>query len=224
MISAVLLSGGQGSRFNASLPKQYHQLCSKPIVLRSLEALLCYKDWKEVAIVCDPSYQSIFDPYTKMAPLVFAEPGKERQESVISGIKSLSKEVNWVCIHDGARPLLSPKDLQEVIKEGIKTGASALGCPIDYTLKEVKDNLNVIQTPCRSRFWEIQTPQVIKTSFLLEGYKKATQACIHATDDVFFAELLGHKVQLVKGSKSNFKITTPEDLICAEALWTSIHG
>ncbi len=224
MISAILLSGGLGKRMLAKKPKQYLCLKEKPIIIHALEALLTYPLWSEIAIVCEEQYQSLFIPYQNQVKLRFALPGKERQDSVFSGLEALSPKTNLICIHDGARPLLLEKDLLSVINEARKRGAAALAVPIKTTIKECDQNQIVQRTLDRSFLWEVQTPQVLLYSLAKEGYQKITAQHKIATDDVSLAEFLGHPVHLVLGSYSNIKITSPEDLLLAELLLKRIHG
>jgi 2-C-methyl-D-erythritol 4-phosphate cytidylyltransferase len=224
MISALLLSGGLGKRMQTSEPKQYIPLHGKPIILHALEALLQYPYFSEIALVCEEKYKALFASYECKAKIVFALPGKERQDSVFSGLCKLSPSTKHVCIHDGARPLLLEKDLLAVIAEGQKSGAAALATQVKTTIKETNKSLRVQKTLDRSRLFEIQTPQVISYSLLKEGHQKAAALGKVLTDDVSNAELLHHPVQLVLGSESNIKITTSEDLLLAEILLRRLHG
>lgn len=224
MISAILLSGGVGKRMQADQPKQYLPLHGKPIILHALESLLTYPLWSEIVIVCEEKYQPLFLPYQNQIRLHFATPGKERQDSVFSGVGSLSPQTRWVCIHDGARPLLLEKDLLAVISEGKKMGAATLAVPVKATIKETDGTQRVQRTLDRSNLWEIQTPQVLTYSLLKEGYPKITAQNKIVTDDMALAEYLGLPAQLVLGSYSNIKITNSEDLLLAELLLKRIHG
>ncbi len=217
MISAILLSGGFGKRMGATTPKQYLQLQGTLVILRSLESLLTFSPWHEIVIVCEKKYEDLFSSYTHL-PLRFALPGKERQDSVFSGLKALSSETKWVCIHDGARPLLEKKDLENVIAAGKEHKAATLATPIKMTIKEADSNLFVKKTLDRSSLWNIQTPQVLCYKLFLEAHLKALSENIVLTDDVSLIELLKYPVKLVPGSDSNLKITTKEDLLLANLL------
>jgi 2-C-methyl-D-erythritol 4-phosphate cytidylyltransferase len=218
MISAILLSGGQGKRMKREIPKQYLPLQKKPIILHALEALLSFPSWSEIVIVCEKKYQGLFTPYQNKASLLFASPGKSRQDSVFSGLQTLSSNTKWVCVHDGARPLLLKKDLEAVLLQGQSFGAAALAVPVKMTIKETDNTGLVKKTIPRSHLWEIQTPQVLAYHLLQEGHQKALKNHYTATDDVSLAEYLDHPVLLVEGSYSNLKITTEEDLELAEIL------
>lgn len=217
MISAILLSGGSGKRMGTTTPKQYLKLQGKLVILHSLESLLTFSPWHEIVIVCEKKYEDLFSSYTHL-PLRFALPGKERQDSVFSGLKALSSETKWVCVHDGARPLLEKKDLENVIAAGMKYKAATLASPIKMTIKEADPNLFVKKTLDRSALWNIQTPQVLCYKLFLEAHLKALSENILLTDDVSLMELLKHPVKLVPGSDANLKITTKEDLLLANLI------
>ena len=216
MISAVLLSGGLGSRFGATIPKQYLPIKNKPIVLYALEALLSYPHFQEIAIVCDPAYHPIFAHYAHRN-LIFALPGSSRQQSLFSGIDALSS-CAYVCIHDAARPLLRLEDLLQVITIGKETGAAALATPVTSTIKKAHADHSVAYTLERDRLWVMQTPQVLSTQLMQKGRRYIQEQNIVVTDDISLAEVIGHTAQLVPGSTSNIKITHQEDLLLAQLL------
>jgi len=217
MISAILLSGGSGTRMGSSIPKQYLPIRGKPLILHTLDALLSFQDWGEIAVVCEESYTPLFAPYGKY-PLRFALPGKERQDSVFAGAEVLSPLTKFVSIHDGARPLLKPKDLINVIEAGKLHGAATLGIPVKATIKEVDGNLFVEKTLAKSKLFEIQTPQVISYHLLQKGRAFVEKEKKLVTDDVSLAEILGVRVKIVPGSDDNIKVTTPLDLALVELL------
>ena len=224
MISAILLSGGQGKRMQGAIPKQYLPITGKPIILHALESLLSFSYWSEISIVCEDKYRYLFLPYQSKCSLRFAHPGKERQDSVFSGLQALSSETQWVCIHDGARPLLLKQDLASVISKGCSFGAAALAVPVKMTIKETDEQGIVQKTLSRNHLWEIQTPQVLSYHTLIKGHQKALKNQYITTDDVSLVESLGQPVLLVRGSYSNLKITTKEDLLFAEILLRERNG
>ncbi len=222
MTSAILLSGGVGKRMGSTTPKQYLKLQNKPLIIHSLEALLTFPNWQEIVIVCEKEYQKLFTDYSHL-PLRFALPGKERQDSVFSGLKALSKHTRWVCVHDGARPLLQKQDLENVIKAGMTYEAASLAVPVKMTIKEADEDLFVKKTLDRSVLWDIQTPQFLSYELFVKGHLKALAEKTILTDDVSLIESLNHPVKLVEGSPSNIKITTLDDLPLANLLLEKIN-
>ena len=212
LISAVLLSGGVGTRLGASIPKQYLMLNDKPIALHSFELLASNPLIHEVVVVCDPYYDALFQKHTISKALHFARPGAERQNSLFNGLQKIASQATHVLIHDAARPFINDDMIKRVIDSGLSEGAATLAMPVKATIKEADDQNFVIKTPDRKHLFEIQTPQVIKKELLRDGFEYADSHGLKASDDVYFAEILGHKAKLVRGCYTNIKVTTIEDL------------
>lgn len=213
--SVIILAGGLGKRFSHTYPKQFLPLGDKPIVMHSFEILASYPDVFEIIVVADPAFHHVFPSYPQLA---FATPGERRQDSLFNGLQKVASHINWVCIHDGARPFISHALLHTLFMEGKKNKAATLGTKATATIKEVTHDNLVIQTLKREHLFEIQTPQFISKPLLTEGYALVEKKNLTVTDDVSFAELLGYPVKIVEGSKRNIKITYPEDLLFAEKL------
>jgi 2-C-methyl-D-erythritol 4-phosphate cytidylyltransferase len=216
--TAILLAGGQGTRFQTTTPKQYLQLNGKPIVRYSFDLFLTEPSIEEVVVVCEPQYQCFFENSSLAPRITFALPGLRRQDSVWNGLQAITTNPDFVCVHDAARPLITADALKHSLEAAVQHGAAAIGMPLKFTLKEHDGKEFVKYTPDRSLFWEIQTPQVMRTSWLKKGFEHAQLHNITVTDDVSLLELLNYPVKLVQGSYSNLKITTPLDLILAENL------
>jgi 2-C-methyl-D-erythritol 4-phosphate cytidylyltransferase len=208
MISAIILAGGSGSRMKNSLPKQLLPLAGKLVLHHSVEFFLKATFVHEVIVVLAQEYR-IHCPYPKV---VFAEPGLRRQDSLANGFTKLSSGSSYILVHDAARPLMRFEDVQALVEEGKKVGAATLAVPATSTMREADLQGIVTRTPRRDSIWEIQTPQFLTRELLEKGLNKAQLEAIEVTDDVGLAELLDHKIQLVKGSASNFKITMEGDL------------
>lgn len=212
-ISLILLSGGSGSRIGSPIPKQYIPISGIPLVLHSLKTLSSIPEIDEIVIVCENSYQGLFS--TLKSPL-FASPGKSRQQSVKNGFLALSGKNSGVLIHDGARPFVKKEDVIKLIETGRRVNAATLANKITSTIKKANGHL-VQETLQREHLWEIQTPQYLSYNLLKTGILYAEKENITVTDDVSFAELLNHPVELVEASRSNIKITTEYDLQIAKS-------
>jgi 2-C-methyl-D-erythritol 4-phosphate cytidylyltransferase len=221
--SAILLAGGQGSRMNSKIAKQYLELNDKPLILYSYETFLESPEIDEIVVVCSPEYQRLFHQNTNKR-VVFALPGERRQDSVYNGMMAASADASFICVHDGARPFMTLEAITKVLKAANSAGAAAIGTPVRYTIKQVDRGLNVQCTPDRSTLWEMQTPQVVAKEVLVKGFAHAKLHGITVTDDVSLAELVGNKVKLVEGSHDNIKITVPSDLIFAHQILKSRHA
>ena len=150
-------------------------------------------------------------------PIEFAQAGARRQDSVLNGI-SLLKGNPLVCIHDSARPLIQLDLIRSVVEAAAEWGAGVAALPVKGTIKRVNNSNFIIETIPRADLWEMQTPQVIRLDWLLEGFQLSQKESFTVTDDVSLIELIGKSVKIVQGNGSNLKITTPEDLSIAEYL------
>lgn len=214
-IGLVLLAGGEGLRFGSPTPKQFLPLKGIPVALHSLKLFDSREDIFEIVVVCAPCYRPVFADFN----VRFALPGKERSDSLTSGIQALSDSINYVCIHDAVRPLLDSDTLSLLFEKGFETGAATLAEPLFYTIKKIHpESLTIIKTIDRNDVVKVHTPQFLKLSILKEGLRTAKERNISITDDVSCAELLGLPVSVVFSQSTNIKITTPQDLVLAEAI------
>jgi 2-C-methyl-D-erythritol 4-phosphate cytidylyltransferase len=233
-VGIVVLAGGTGSRMKASMPKQFLELAGVPVLHHSLDLFLeripahlrtlARKGPPFIVLVLDPIYQPEYQPILDRykGRLVFADPGKERQGSVENGLSRLIEVSNGACtyvaIHDSARPLVTPVEVVNVVRDAKDFGAAVLGVPCKATIKESADGRKVLRTIPRERLWEVHTPQVIRIETLQRGFAKVKRYNLQVTDDVSIVEELGEPVQLTRGEYTNLKITTPEDMDVAEAI------
>jgi 2-C-methyl-D-erythritol 4-phosphate cytidylyltransferase len=217
-ISVILLAGGIGSRMRASLPKQFMILHQKPVARYSFDLFSTLPSVVQIIVVCDPSFRHLFADFKGSFDIQFALPGIRRQDSLYNGLQYVDQNIDYVCIHDAARPLISRQTVLNVIEAAHLHGAATAAMPLKFTIKEVCDKHLVQKTLDRSRIWEIQTPQIIRADLLYAGFDKALKENLEVTDDVSLIENLPHPVKLVEGSYANLKITTPEDFFLAEHL------
>lgn len=144
--------------------------------------------------------------------------GEVRQESVKNGLKLISKDTDIIAVHDGARPLVSPENIEKTIKDARVFGGSTLGVRVKDTIKVVEDDL-IVDTPYRPSLFICQTPQVFKRKIYFDAVAFASEHNIeNLTDDCQLAEAIGQKIFMTEGDYKNIKITTPEDIKIAEVL------
>jgi len=141
--------------------------------------------------------------------------GARRQDSVKAGLDSLEK-CEWVVIHDGARPLVTPDLIDTGLKTAKDTGVAVAAVPVTDTIKVAGGDRIVQYTPARESLWAVQTPQVFRSDIINKAYRRLKE---DVTDDASLVEKLGYEVKLYRGSYDNIKVTTPEDLALAEVLW-----
>ncbi|MGB7062871.1 MAG: 2-C-methyl-D-erythritol 4-phosphate cytidylyltransferase [Candidatus Zixiibacteriota bacterium] len=217
---AVIVAGGQGTRIEGKLPKQFLNLGDKPILAHCVQRFEACETVDQIILVVPEDYlgycsQTVVDPYgfKKVKKIVFG--GKERQDSVYLGLKACPNSTTVVAIHDGVRPFVSPQKISESIRLCEQKKAVVLALPVKDTVKRVEGN-SVVTTLDRKKLWLVQTPQVFEYGFILDAYEKAIQEGFVGTDDAMLVERLGHKVTVVEGEYQNIKITTAEDLVMAE--------
>lgn len=223
MISAVILAGGKGKRMNSPISKQFIELKRKPIIYYTIKKFNDNKQIDNIVVVLSAEEieyfkENVLKKYDIRVDKIIAG-GVERQDSVYNGLKSLeNSETDVVLIHDGARPFISDRIINEGIKYAKIYGASAPGVMPKDTIK-IKDESNFsINTPNRETLVAIQTPQVFNFNEILECHKKVKLDKLIVTDDTMVIENCGKKVYLYDGEYTNIKVTTPEDLILAEKL------
>ena len=219
-VGVVLLAGGKGTRMKAAMPKQFLPLLGKPVFLRSLDVFQGMKSVvSSIVIVLDESFR---DEYQHIADtdrrIRWADPGKERQDSVFNGLSRVPDSCSVVAIHDAARPLVSVDEVTRCLQDGIEHGAAVLGVPMKATVKESLDGEFVTRTVPRATLWEVHTPQVGSKSLFLRGFKKVKDDNLEVTDDVSVVEALGEPVKMTLGEYTNIKLTTPDDMSVAEQI------
>lgn len=223
MISAIILAGGKGKRMGAPVSKQFIELKGKPIIYYTIKKFQENKNIDNVVIVLPSDEISYFEEeilirYSlKIDKIVVG--GWERQDSVYNALKSLSNtKTDIVLIHDGARPFISDKIINDGIRYAREYGAAAPGVMPKDTIKVKNESNFCIDTPNRANLVAIQTPQVFKYKEILECHEKVKNNKEVVTDDTMVAEKYGYKVYLYDGEYTNIKVTTPEDLILGEKL------
>ena len=221
MISAIVLAGGRGKRMNYHKSKQFIEIKGKPVLVYTLEKFIYNKSIDEVILVLpedevDYCKKEVLQKYSlKVDRIVIG--GKERQDSVFNALEAMEK-ADIVLIHDGARPFISEKIIEEGIKYANIYGAAAPGVTPKDTIKvKNEDNISV-DTPDRNMLVAVQTPQCFKYDEIYQCHRKIKEENAIVTDDTSVVERYGHKVYLYEGDYTNIKITTPEDLILAERL------
>lgn len=223
MISAIILAGGKGKRMNSKVSKQFIEIKGKPIIYYTIKKFNENKNIDNIVVVLpqdevDYFKENVLEKYMlKVDKIVIG--GAERQDSVYNGLKSLEQDsVDIVLIHDGARPFISDRIIEEGINYAAVYGASAPGVMPKDTIKIKSEEGFSINTPKRETLMAIQTPQVFKFNEILKCHEKIKEDKILVTDDTMVVEQYGYNVYLYEGEYTNIKITTPEDLILGEKL------
>ena len=223
MISAIILAGGKGKRMGSAISKQFIDIKGKPIIYYTLKKFSENKKIDNIIVVLpedEVKYfkENILKKYElRINKIVIG--GKERQDSVYNALKSLkNSSTDIVLIHDGARPFISERIINEGIKFAEIYGAAAPGVMPKDSIKVKNEKNFSVDTPNRANLVSIQTPQVFKFDEILECHEKIRYNGEMVTDDTMVVEKYGYSVYLYDGEYTNIKVTTPEDLILAERL------
>lgn len=219
--AAVVAGAGTSSRMGG-INKLLQPLDGVPVLVRTLTALQQASRVDEIVVATREvdllEISQLCHTYgiTKCTKVVRG--GESRAHSVLLASLEVSPETELLAVQDGARPLVSPELIDRVIELAAKTGAAAPAIPVKDTVKLVRPDGTVEQTLDRSILRAIQTPQVFQADLLKAALQDAVAQKLPVTDDCSAVERLGKLVYLTEGEETNLKITTPEDLILAEAL------
>ena len=222
-VYAIIVAAGKGLRMQDSKRKQYRELDGKPILALTLMVFdRC--DSIDRIIVALPAKDLEFCRHTilpaaglkKKTELISG--GDHRQDSVYNGLKAIKNDDGIVLIHDGVRPFVRQEHLLDCIEGAQKQGACILGLPAFDTVKQVNARNEIVQTRPRDTLWLAQTPQAFQINLIKKAHASARQVGFKGTDDASLVERLGATVKMIPGSRSNIKITHPDDLKIARAL------
>lgn len=216
MNGVIIVAAGSGSRMKMGINKQFIKLNNKEIIAYTIEKFYKNDDIQDIVVVIKKEEEEFFkkeiiEKYN-LHNIKIAFGGKERQDSVYNGLKSLNKDCEIVLIHDGARPFVTKEIIRKSIDEAKENNAVVVGVPVKDTIKVVNENKDIIDTPNRSTLWAVHTPQTFKYDILLKSYEDAFKNNFYGTDDAMLVEEIGYKVKMIEGSYNNIKITTQEDL------------
>ena len=236
--TAVVLAAGSGSRMRSDVPKQFMELGGKPLIWYALDVVersAIIDDCILVTGADDISYmqREIVEKYGFSKVDTVTAGGSERYESVARAMTVLEEgelkvpnRDGYVLIHDGARPFLTEKILEDTYAAAVAYGACVAAVPSKDTVKLADTEGCALQTPNRDSVWLVQTPQVFEVRMICEAYRRLMaqlpqlrQQGVQITDDAMVAEtMLRRQVKLVPASYKNIKVTTPEDMRIAKAL------
>jgi 2-C-methyl-D-erythritol 4-phosphate cytidylyltransferase len=221
--AVILPAAGRSSRFrDPNYKKPFAPLGGRAVWLHSAERFLNRKDVKQVIVVIDDAdredFSRMFGANVAIMGVEVCLGGAERADSVQNALAKVRDDIDFVAVHDAARPCLADKWIDAVFAAAEKSGAAILAVPVAATLKRTdgKAPPAVADTVDRTRLWEAQTPQVFRRDLLTKAY--AARAGANTTDDALLVEKLGAAVTLVEASPMNLKITTKDDLRLAEQI------
>ncbi|MCL2389871.1 MAG: 2-C-methyl-D-erythritol 4-phosphate cytidylyltransferase [Endomicrobia bacterium] len=211
--AAIIVAAGSGKRFGSHTPKQFLKLKDKPVFLWSVEAFASLKVFKQIIIVVSRDMlESLSKKYKRF---IFVSGGKERFDSVKNGLAAIDKDIDFIAVHDAARPLINKKDILAILKKAVENRAAIAAEKTKDTIKAVKNGF-VQNTLDRSMLYNVQTPQIFAAKLLFKAYEK--KIAKKTTDDSMLIEQSGVKVAVVETKFPNFKITNKLDFETARQI------
>ena len=209
--AVIIPAAGKSTRFGGT-NKLLQPLGSSIVLLRSVEA---FRQRDDVARVIVASGTAISE-----SKVIACPGGSSRAQSVLNALRAVPNDIEWIAVHDAARPLVSQRLIDRTFAAALEHGAAVPALPVQSTVKQARGPLpaKADRTIPRDTLWAMQTPQVMRRAALLDAFERCPIPLDQVTDDAQLLELAGHDVWLVPGEERNIKITTPIDLKIAE-LW-----
>ncbi len=221
-VGVVIPAAGRGTRLGKRQAKALVPVAGQSLLAHTLRAFQRAPSVDAIVVVAPPSDQRRVEflvrrhRFTKVVAVVAG--ADSRAGSVAKGLEALPATVKWVAIHDGARPCVTPRLIETLVRKAKQYGAVAAGLPVGVTVKAVDDAQRVRLTLDREQLWLVQTPQVFRREWIMDAVSRANGQLEHFPDDAAILEWAGFPVQMVPGDPWNIKVTTPQDLAIAEAI------
>ncbi len=228
-VAAVIVAGGVGSRFGNPGGKQLVDIAGRPMLAWTIQAFDKARLVEHVVVVCpaekmDQMRAAAVEPFGFDTPVTFAPAGETRQDSTRAGVEAVPEGFAFAAIHDGARPLILPETIDhavEVLLADPSLDGVVCGHPAIDTLKLADADGFIEGTPERSRYWAVQTPQILAIESFLRAQDAAAAEGFLGTDDTSLVERAGGRLRCVDSPRDNLKVTVPEDLVPVTAIMRS---
>lgn len=222
--AVIFPAAGRSSRFSPQQRKKvFVELAGRPVWVRAVEPFLNRDDVVQAIIVVSPDdaawFREKFQANLAFMNLEIVEGGAERADSVERALAAVRPDVEFVAVHDAARPLIVNEWISRVFSAAAEHGAAILATPVTSTLKRV-DQGRILETVPRDRLWAAQTPQVARRDWMMEAF--AQRGIFQPTDEAQLLERSGRTVHFVECSPMNLKITSAEDFRMAEHLLNAL--
>jgi 2-C-methyl-D-erythritol 4-phosphate cytidylyltransferase len=221
-VGLILVAAGEGKRAGGSTPKQFIKIHGKPLLAHTLEKFAKIKEIAEVVIAVPPGKEKMASKLLALAlkkfrKVEFIAGGKTRQESVFNALQRLSDSITHVLVHDGVRPFVNPKKVEELIGMLANEEAVILATPATDTVKLVASD-HIAETLDRHHIFLAETPQGFRKEILVEAHREAQKKRFTFSDDSALVEALGRRVAICPSDGKNLKITGPQDFALARLL------
>jgi 2-C-methyl-D-erythritol 4-phosphate cytidylyltransferase len=217
--AVILPAAGVSARFGADRDKLLEILDGQSVIARSVHAFLERRDVVQV-IIPSRRLDLLAETLPRDSRINFCLGGACRAQSVRSGLSRVNEGIDWIAVHDAARPLISQDLIDQTFAAAVEHGAAVPAMPVGLTIKQANGPLpsKVLRTVPRHDLWTMQTPQIARRSDLEKAFEQCPIPLDQVTDDMQLLELAGIEVWLVNGQERNLKITTPLDLAVAGML------
>jgi len=218
VLSAIIVAGGNSQRMG--FDKLFAVIADEPVIAHAIRAFDRATSISEIVVVArEQRHHEITNiiscaGFKKIRAIVRG--GKRRQDSVRAGLDCVDRDAEYVAVHDAARPLITPQQIERAFEQCRAHDAAVLAQPVNDTLKCADADLLVVGAVDRHQLYAMQTPQIFERKLIEEAYRAVYSENISVTDEVSAVERLGHKIALVLNDDFNFKITHPRDLPVAD--------
>ena len=218
MLSAIIVAGGSSQRMG--FDKLFAVIAGEPVVAHAIRAFERAKSVSEIVVVTREQRHGEIRKITSGAGFkkirAIVPGGERRQDSVRAGLDRIDRDAQYVAVHDAARPLITPEQIERAVTHCRVHRAAVLAQPVNDTLKRVDADLFVVGSVDRHQLYTMQTPQIFERKLIEEAYLAVSAEDILVTDEVSAVERLGYKIALVLNDDFNLKITYPRDLPVAD--------
>ncbi len=219
-LSVIITAGGSSRRYGQT-NKLLEKIDGKEVIIHSIEAFIPFSPFEIIVSATESLENSLKELLVKynIENIKIVRGGDTRQASIYNALKQCS-DPDIVAIHDAARPLVKKTDIDKCLQKAVATGAAIVAVKAVDTIKVVNENNKIEATPDRNTLWAVQTPQIFDYKLIFEAHEKLQGQSF--SDDAGMLEYLGKEVYVSEGSRSNIKITTPEDLLIAKILYENV--
>jgi 2-C-methyl-D-erythritol 4-phosphate cytidylyltransferase len=218
MLSVIIVAGGSSQRMG--FDKLFAVIAGEPVIAHTMRAFEHASSVSEIVVVARKERHEEIRKISRAAGFKKVQSivpgGERRQDSVRAGLDQIDRDANYVAVHDAARPLITPEQIERAFEQCRVHGSAALAQPVNDTLKRADADFLVVGLVDRHQLYAMQTPQIFERKLLEDAYCGVYAEKASVTDEVSAVERLGHKIALVLNDDFNFKITYPRDLPVAD--------
>jgi 2-C-methyl-D-erythritol 4-phosphate cytidylyltransferase len=215
---AIIVAGGSGSRMNNPVPKQFLKLNGKPVLMQTINKFTDADPSIKIIIVLPQNqldhWKELCREFNFQCEACITTGGETRFNSVKNGLEQIADDNAIVGVHDAARPLVNAKTINTAFKAAEMYGNAVPAVPLNDSIRQIESTRTIAVD--RSKYCKVQTPQCFSAGLLKKAYQQEYKYTF--TDDATVVESYGEKIHLIDGNEDNIKITTPKDLVIAEAL------